>query len=408
MGTRKRLAAVAVTALVTTLAPACRGTVQQDLDPTARSLIGIVQTFRGTLDIFWAKEFALLDSGPYHPPAEVVPYLRGTVPDVGCGISHDPHQKWARNAVYCPQDETVSFEVEFLEEEGRQFGVLASLLVIAHEWGHHLQHLDGQSSDPRAHSIQLELGADCYAGVFAEHVDKLEPFWALAIGDGAGTFQTAGAAVYLSGTTYQRWFDPGVHGTPRERALAFQVGAVTGDPQLCRDYAGYAPTRTRDIGGYQFDLPPGVEVGGEIPGEGISVIRGDLAAQLSSVSVTGGVSAQKQIGEALKEWFGDLPWRSYGSVQDTGPDAIFGGNRAVQPYSLGEPNQSYGAVLLHVSDTQEALLVDVRTEGSLQTADANALDPIAVFLYFILLHVCPPGSLDVICTDPNGLRPESP
>ena len=86
---------------------------------------------------------------------------------------------------YCPGDEKVYIDLSFYEELRRRFaapGDFAQAYVIAHEVGHHVQHLLGISdrvdamrgrvsqSEANQLSVRLELQADFFAGVFARYV----------------------------------------------------------------------------------------------------------------------------------------------------------------------------------------------------------------------------------------------
>src|SRR5699024_10312857 len=59
---------------------------------------------------------------------------------------------------------------------GADGGQLAKMYVVAHEYGHHIQHLSGTMQEmdrpqtgPQTGTVRLELQADCYAGVWAHH-----------------------------------------------------------------------------------------------------------------------------------------------------------------------------------------------------------------------------------------------
>src|SRR4029077_19343750 len=87
---------------------------------------------------------------------------------------------------YCPSDDTVYLDTSFWAELATRFGATGSFAqpyVLAHEYGHHIQDLDGTSDtvnrqmerDPgsqNALSVKLELQADCYAGVWAAHATQ--------------------------------------------------------------------------------------------------------------------------------------------------------------------------------------------------------------------------------------------
>src|SRR3954463_16336200 len=95
--------------------------------------------------------------------------------ETGCGGAGA-----AMGPFYCPEDERVYIDLGFYRELSRRFaapGDFAQAYVIAHEVGHHVQNMLGESErvqrlmqrDPsqrNALSVRLELQADCYAGVW--------------------------------------------------------------------------------------------------------------------------------------------------------------------------------------------------------------------------------------------------
>ncbi|MGE0860554.1 MAG: neutral zinc metallopeptidase, partial [Gammaproteobacteria bacterium] len=137
----------------------------------------------------------------------------------------------------------------FFTELERRFGAggdFARAYVIAHEVGHHVQNLLGISEQAaRARrrmseveynklSVRIELQADCFAGVWAEHANRARPFLepgdidealtaANAIGDDMLQKQARGVVVPDSFT----------HGTSAERMQWFKTGFERGDPKAC-------------------------------------------------------------------------------------------------------------------------------------------------------------------------------
>src|SRR6266571_2471972 len=96
---------------------------------------------------------------------------------------------------YCPDDERVYLDTSFFREiETRFHGCegkacqFAEAFVIAHEIGHHIQNLLGimsKTSQLQAGlrgaaanriQVQVELQADCFAGVWAHHQQKKREF----------------------------------------------------------------------------------------------------------------------------------------------------------------------------------------------------------------------------------------
>jgi len=161
-----------------------------------------------------------------------------------CGMAQS-----AVGPFYCPQDQQVYLDLSFFRELGQRFGApgdFAKAYVIAHEIGHHVQKLTGiadrirgaqeRASQTEANALQvkMELQADCYAGVWANHADRANQYLesgdveealaaASAIGDDRLQRQTQGQVVPESFT----------HGSSAQRVAAFRTGVQAGDPQKC-------------------------------------------------------------------------------------------------------------------------------------------------------------------------------
>jgi predicted metalloprotease len=145
---------------------------------------------------------------------------------------------------YCQLDHKVYLDLSFFRELSDRFGArgdFADAYVIAHEVGHHVQNQLGTfdragrgRSDDKAVSVQLELQADCFAGVWGNHANQertlIEPGdfeqglrAAAAIGDDRLQRLTTGHVAPESFT----------HGTSQERSGWLRRGLTTGDPGQC-------------------------------------------------------------------------------------------------------------------------------------------------------------------------------
>ena len=175
-------------------------------------------------------------------PAKLVLFRNST--QSGCGTAQS-----AMGPFYCPLDEKVYIDLGFYDELKQRFGAagdFAQAYVLAHELGHHVQHLLGvdqqvrqqMESNPGAAnqlSVRLELQADCFAGVWAattnqrnmlEAGDAQEAMnAAAAVGDDRIQAQTRGSVNVDSFT----------HGSSAQRTQWFKRGFDSGNPKDCSD-----------------------------------------------------------------------------------------------------------------------------------------------------------------------------
>ena len=199
---------------------------QAQVSPEDQERFNFVKVVLADTEDVWTAEFARLGK-TYELPAMKV--YRGRV-GTACGNANA-----AMGPFYCPGDRKVYIDLSFYDELARTFnspGDFAQAYVIAHEVGHHIQKLLGISDkvaalqgrpDYNEFSVRLELQADYYAGLWAnhsrkylEHGDIEEAMRAAnAIGDDAIQKKAQGRVVphaFTHGTSAQRmrWFNKGL------------------------------------------------------------------------------------------------------------------------------------------------------------------------------------------------------
>ncbi len=159
----------------------------------------------------------------------------------------------AAGPFYCPGDQKVYIDLEFFQTMRDRFRVssnFAQAYVIAHEVGHHVQHISGimdkvdqakrggSQKQANALSVKVELQADCFAGVWAYHANQARSI--LEDGDVESALKAASA---IGDDTLQKQAqghvvpDSFTHGTSAQRVSWFQRGIQGGDLNSCNTFA---------------------------------------------------------------------------------------------------------------------------------------------------------------------------
>lgn len=211
--------------------------------PEEEKLADFVSVVLADTEDTWNGLFRQM-GGTYQEPTLVL--FSGSV-DSACGYAQA-----AMGPFYCPADRKVYIDLSFYEDLQYRHGApgdFAQAYVIAHEIGHHVQNLMGISNkvhqmqrqvsktDGNQLSVMLELQADCFAGVWANHAERqrqiLEPGdveealnAASSIGDDRLQRQAQGYVVPDSFT----------HGSSQQRVRWFAKGLETGNIDQCNTF----------------------------------------------------------------------------------------------------------------------------------------------------------------------------
>jgi hypothetical protein len=191
----------------------------------------------------WRAQFNRLDSS-YVEPKLVL--FSGAV-ESACGFAQA-----AMGPFYCPADQKVYIDLSFyqdLKDTMNAPGDFAQAYVISHEVGHHVQNLLGISDrvhaareqlsekDYNQLSVRLELQADCLAGVWAHHADRVRQ-----IVEPGDIEEALNAASQIGDDRLQKQArgyvtpDSFTHGSSEQRARWFRQGFNSGDLNSCNTF----------------------------------------------------------------------------------------------------------------------------------------------------------------------------
>jgi predicted metalloprotease len=181
----------------------------------------------------------------YREPRLVL--YRGAVQSA-CGLGQA-----AMGPFYCPPDQKLYIDLGFYRVMRERLGApgdFAQAYVIAHEVGHHVQTLlgitrrtqalaarQGETAGNRL-SVRQELQADCMAGVWAHHADRVRGI--VEAGDIEEALNAAAAVGddrLQGGATGRVRPESFTHGTSAQRARWFRAGFQAGSLAACDTFS---------------------------------------------------------------------------------------------------------------------------------------------------------------------------
>ena len=179
---------------------------------------------------FWSSAFPDAFHRPFTPVSRFVSWDSSAPRTPGPQFCGGPTEGIA-NAGFCRSHNEIGWDRgPLLTGLVDEYGELAPVVVLAHEYGHVVQYQTGVRTT-QAPTIVLEQQADCYAGVFLHHVAQGDSeHFTMNTTDGLASALSVLVAIRDSPDPAE--FGGAEHGSAFERITALQEG-FTGDPAAC-------------------------------------------------------------------------------------------------------------------------------------------------------------------------------
>ncbi|MFI5896145.1 neutral zinc metallopeptidase [Actinoplanes sp. NPDC051513] len=229
----------------------------------------VVDRALSDIERFWTATYPSISDGKAFQPLQggYHPYTQGSPPPA-CGGEEGVYQP---NAFYCPVGDFIAWDAEqLIPQLQSNFGQLLVALVMAHEYGHAVQHRLGVTDQP---TVVLEQQADCFAGAWL----------ADAMAGHSGSFNGITPAqidAALAGMLQLRdqpgtsATNEGAHGNAFDRIRALQDGVQNGATKC----AGYS-AENLPITEVPFTQERDAATGGNLPyDEAVATIIKDVEA----------------------------------------------------------------------------------------------------------------------------------
>jgi hypothetical protein len=208
-------------------------------DAQPQTMEQFLTTVTKDVDAYWTNVFK--DNGLSEPRVSYAWIPAGQAAASACG----GETMGDSAAAYCSADDTIYISEKFATDiyegaldqalpgssqgYGRTVGDFAVAYIVAHEYGHQIQEELGlyDRYGSQVPTMNFELQADCYAGAWANsayqdnRLDDGDVQEAIDAAQAVGDFDAS---------------SPMHHGTPEQRAEAWNAGFESGDPGTCSSY----------------------------------------------------------------------------------------------------------------------------------------------------------------------------
>jgi uncharacterized protein len=215
--------------------------------PASDQAAKFVSTVLADTEDVW-KELFRQGGATYQEPKLVL--FRGAV-RTACGAGQAQ-----MGPFYCPADQKIYIDLSFYDTLKNRLGApgdFAQAYVIAHEVGHHVQHVLGITqrveqararggAQANAASVRLELQADCFAGVWGHHAQRARNILEQGdIEEAMNAAEKIGDDALQSASGRAVVPDSFTHGSSAQRKRWFETGLKTGSVQACDTFAARNP-----------------------------------------------------------------------------------------------------------------------------------------------------------------------
>ncbi len=225
--------------------PGAQGGGQATLTAEDEEMGQFVSVTLADTEEVWAGIFRDQLGRTYQAPTLVL--FSGTTSSSGCGGASG-----ATGPFYCPGDKKVYLDTDFFATLERRLGAagdFAAAYVVAHEVAHGVQDqlgILGRANQERAQvseedsnyiSVQIELQADCFSGVWARNAANLNAPDRADLEEAINAARRIGDDTLQASAGQQPMPHTFTHGTSEQRSRWFATGFQSGDIADCDTFS---------------------------------------------------------------------------------------------------------------------------------------------------------------------------